>query len=83
MKTLLKSAMSFFALIVSNSLSFASDKTPEVYVSKAPLSNLSGSELLHTSWFWVMIGVCLVVGLIALLSTKDEEQTSHTPKHAL
>ena len=83
MKTLLKSALLFFALILTNSLGFASDKIPEVYVSQSSLTNLSAMQLLNTPWFWIMIGVCLVVGLIALFSAKDEEPENHAPEHAL
>lgn len=83
MKTVLKSAMLFFALILTSSLGFASENTPEVYVSQAPLSDLSGPELLDTNWFWVLIIVVLVVGLLALVSAKDEEHENHVPEHVL
>ncbi len=83
MKTLLKSAMLFFALVLTNSLTFAAAKIPEVYVSESSVSNLSGPELLNTGWFWMLIAVIVVVGLCALIATKDQEDQAHLPGHAL
>ena len=83
MKTLLKSATLFFALVLTNSLGFAAEKIPEVYVSQSSLTNLTGPQLLNSTWFWIMIAVCLVVGVIALFSAKDQEEASHQPEHAL
>ena len=83
MKTLLKSAMLFFALVLTNSLTFAAAKVPEVYISEAPVSDLSGSELLNTTWFWLLVIVCVVVFVSALIATKDQEEATHFPEHAI
>lgn len=83
MKTLLKSATLILALVLTNSLTFAAAKIPEVYVSESQLSNISGMELLSTTWFWIMIAVCVVVAIAALVSTKDQEDQSHAPEHAI
>ncbi len=77
MKTLLKSAMLVFALVLTNSLTFAATKVPDVYVSESSLSNLSVNQLLNTSWFWVLIIVTFVVLVIALFSAKDQEEAVH------
>ncbi|WP_017257751.1 hypothetical protein [Pedobacter arcticus] len=82
MKTLLKSAMLFFALVLTNSLSFASAKIPDVYVSRSSLTNLGGAELLNTNWFWILVALCVLVALCALISTKDQEEV-HAPAHTL
>jgi hypothetical protein len=83
MKTLLKSAMLFFALVLTNSLTFAAAKVPEVYISESPVSDLSGAELLNTAWFWILIIVCVVVFISALIATKDEEHPTHFPEHSI
>ena len=83
MKTLLKSAMLIFALVLTNSLTFAAVKVPEVYVSQAPLSDLSGQELLNTTWFWILIVACVIVFLTALISSKDQKDATHAPEHAI
>lgn len=82
MKTLLKSAVLFFALVLTNSLSFAAAKIPDVYVSRSSLTDLSGAELLNTTWFWILVALCIVIAIFALISTKDQEEV-HAPAHTL
>ena len=82
MKTLLKSAMLFFALVLTNSLSFAAAKIPEVYVAESSLTDISGAELLNTTWFWILIILCMVVAVCALIAVKDQEEV-HAPTHAI
>lgn len=83
MKTLLKSVMLIFALVLTNSLTYAAAKTPEVYVSQSSLSDLSIQELLNTTWVWVLISIVFVVVVTALVAVKDQEETSHHPEHAI
>lgn len=83
MKTLLKSAMLLFALVLTNTFTFAAAKTSEVYISEAPLSDISGKELLGITWFWVLIIACLVVFVSALFAAKDKEDQGHFPEHAI
>nr|WP_294895176.1 hypothetical protein [uncultured Pedobacter sp.] len=82
MKTLLKSASLIIALVLTNSLTFAAEKTPEIYVSESSLSNLSGSQLLHTGWFWILIIAAVIVFATALLCSKDQEDT-YFPEHII
>ena len=82
MKTLFKSAFLFFALVLTNSLTFASEKVSEVYVSQSSLSDISIPELLNTSWFWMLIATVFVVAICALIAVKDQEDV-HAPEHAI
>ncbi|HET8830382.1 MAG TPA: hypothetical protein VFM79_13630 [Pelobium sp.] len=83
MKTLLKSATLIIALVLTNSLTFAAAKIPEVYVAQSSLSDLSVNELLSTIWFWILIVVTFVVMVAALYSSKDQESANHFPEHAI
>lgn len=83
MKKLLKSALLMLTLILTHSLTFAAAKTSEIYVSEAPVSDLSWSQLLNTSWFWILIAVCIVAFVVALIATKDEEEQTHFPEHSV
>lgn len=83
MKTLLKSAMLIFALVLTNSLTFAAAKTPEVYVAQSSFTDLSSNELFNSTWFWALIVITLVVLVSALFTTKDQESANHFPEHAI
>ncbi|MBK0381826.1 hypothetical protein I5M32_02535 [Pedobacter sp. SD-b] len=65
-----KFSLTAFALILMQSLSFASEKQPDVYISRSPVSDLSGPELLHTVWFWVLIIVVIAVFAISLFAAE-------------
>jgi hypothetical protein len=86
MKKSLKSIVSKFsltatALILTQSLSFGAEKVPEVYVSEAPFSNISGQQLLNTTWFWVLIIVVVLVFVTAYFATGTTNKTGEP--HAL
>ncbi|RKD13747.1 hypothetical protein BCY91_09270 [Pelobium manganitolerans] len=83
MKKLIKPLVLLFALVTTGNLSFANGKVPEVYISEAPVSDLSGQQLLNTTWFWLLVAVVLVVLLTALVATKDQENQTHFPEHLI
>lgn len=82
----LKGTLAFMAFLFISISTFGqtakqdSLSTPDVYLSRAPVSELSGHELLQQTWFWALIVVVAVVFLCALLSAKTKDQ--HEP-HAL
>jgi len=73
-----KFSLTAFALVLMQSLSFASATVPDVYVSRASFSDLSGQQLLETPWFWILIMVIVIVFIAAFFAagseTKAEEQ---------
>ncbi|HEX7365515.1 MAG TPA: hypothetical protein VF273_00385 [Pelobium sp.] len=83
MKTILKSAVVLIALVLTNTISFAAAKAPEVYASESNLSDLSVNELLNTAWFWILVVASIVVFLAALIATKDQETATHYPDHII
>lgn len=82
----LKSVLAFVAFLCVSLSSFAQTSTqdslykPDVYISRAPVSEISGPELLEKPWFWILIVVVVSVLLSALLAAKDKQD--HEP-HAL
>lgn len=80
MKKTLKATLMLIALVFTQTFTFAADaKIPAVYASQAPLSNLSCTQLLNTSWLWMMVFYVVVVLFIAFLSA--QEKTSNTASH--
>lgn len=75
----LKSVLAFVAFLFVSLSSFAQSTTqdslyqPDVYIARAPVSEISGPELLEKPWFWILMVVVAVVFLSALLATKDKE----------
>ncbi len=57
---------------------FASEKEPDVYLSRAPVSELSGPELLDTTWFWLLILVVAMVLISAAIAAK-RRKGGHEP----
>nr|MBC7614172.1 hypothetical protein [Pseudopedobacter sp.] len=47
---------------------------PEVYVSTAPVSEISGHELIEKPWFWILIAVILIVAVTAFFAEKDKDE---------
>ncbi len=74
-----KFSLTAFALLLMQSLSFAAD--PEVYVSTAPVSDISGQQLLNTTWFWVLIVIVIMVFATAFFATAEENKNGEP--HAL
>ena len=70
-----KLSLTVLTLILMQSLSFASEKVPEIYVSESSVSDLSGSQLLNTTWFWVLIIVVVLVFITAFFSARITEET--------
>jgi hypothetical protein len=79
----LRSAITFVAFLLISISTFGQTTKkdslyqPEVYVSTAPVSEISGHELLTKPWFWMLIAVIVVVAITAFLSAKDKED--HEP----
>lgn len=75
----LKSILAFVALLCVSLSSFAQTSTqdslykPDVFISRAPVSEISGPELLEKPWFWILIVIVASVLLSALLATKDKQ----------
>lgn len=82
----LKSALAFIAFLFISVSTFGqtakqdSLAQPDVYVSRAPVSEISGHELVEKPWFWILIAVCVIVFITAFLGAQDKED--HEP-HAL
>ncbi len=83
----LKSASAFIAFLFISISTFGqaakqdSLYQPRAYVSTAPVSEISSHELLEKPWFWILIGVIVVVAIIAFFSAQDKND--HPEPHAL
>ncbi|MEO5910375.1 MAG: hypothetical protein ABIP95_05780 [Pelobium sp.] len=69
-----KNLLAVFAMLFVQFAAFADEKTPDVYLSRAPVSVINGHELLQQTWFWVLIVVVAVVFLCAFLSARTKDQ---------
>jgi hypothetical protein len=76
-----KLSLTALTLIFMQSISFASEKVPEIYISESSVSDLSGSQLLNTTWFWVLIIVVASVFITAFFYARITEETDDS--HAL
>lgn len=70
-----KFSLTAFALILLQSLSFASAKEPDVYISRSSLSDLSGAQLLETGWFWLLIAFVILVLVAAYFAANITGKT--------
>jgi cell division protein FtsX len=75
----LKSIMVTVVLLMLNLVSFAAEKTTDVYVSRAKLNNLSTDELLSSPWVLMLLGYAALIFLLAFLSARQtaEVQGGH------
>jgi hypothetical protein len=73
----LKSIMVTVVLLMLNLVTFAVQKNPDVYVSRAKLSNLTVEQYLSTPWVLMILGFTALVILLAFLSAR---QTSEVQK---
>lgn len=79
-KISLKGALAFVAFLFISISTFGqtvkkdSLYQPEVYVSTAPVSEISGHELIEKPWFWILMAVILVVAITAFFAEKDKDE---------
>ncbi|OAQ40590.1 hypothetical protein A5893_06500 [Pedobacter psychrophilus] len=70
-----KFSLTAFALVLMQTLSFAADKVPDVYVSRSAVSHLSGQQLLDTTWFWILITIVVLVFITAYFAAGTAKKT--------
>ncbi len=82
MKKILTSVMVFTLLVLSQSFAFA-EKLPEVYAAQAPLSDVSASQLLNSTWFWLLIVFSVIVAIVAYFASVEPDNSQKAPQHPL
>ncbi|MFC5285293.1 hypothetical protein [Pedobacter alpinus] len=81
MKKTIKASLLLIALVLTQTLTFAAEVKTTVYASQAPLSDLSSSELLNSTWVWALI---VIVGIVLILAFfAAQEKSAKDPKHAI
>lgn len=79
MKKISKSASLLIALLLIQVATFATEKTTDVYVSRAPLTDIPETEVFSLYWVIMLFVYAAIVFAIAYFAaqTKEDHKAAH------